>query len=225
MALGDGRNPFDYLIEDDKNPPAQVPEAPAVRYTAAEEFQDALNLEGTGHFAGGSAADFSSSQAYLEQLSVGGGAVEEVALECYSTADEYRDQFAVSGSGVVAEVETLGDYSPTDEFLEMLQKEPAERRRAARIQRVMAAGLVAPAPAPIVLIDVSLTGLRIGSSDPLEVEARVQIELPVQPPLLLGAEVRWCQRHISGNYEIGLHLLPMGAAENAVYREFVERPG
>ncbi len=102
--------------------------------------------------------------------------------------------------------------------------ESSERRRAARIQRVMPAGLIAPVATRVVVIDLSVTGLRIGCVDPLETHSSVQLELPAQPPLRLAARVAWCRLHASGNYEVGLQLAPLGGDQMAAYKAFLASP-
>lgn len=121
-----------------------------------------------------------------------------------------------------ASIEPDPSYKPADECLELLTSEPTERRRGGRIQRVMAAGLVAPAAAGIVIIDLSLTGLRIGAAEPMDPQTSVVVQLPIDPPLALTGKIRWCRGHASGNYELGVQFDPLSMAQHTAYLAFLE---
>lgn len=114
-------------------------------------------------------------------------------------------------------------YTAADEFMDLVSGASSERRTAARIQRVMPAGMALPHSTPIVIIDLSLTGLRIGCVEKLEVHSAIQLDLPLKPePLSLAGRVCWCKEHVSGNYEVGLRLAPLAGEQMAAYRAFLE---
>lgn len=232
MALGERKDPSDFLLGDEEAEAGAAAHAPLPNATAETPGDLPTGLDRLSYLAQGSAVSeqvsrYSTNEAYLEQLQVGSttGPTDEVRLESYSTNQAYLDQLGVGASEVV-EVEALTSYTPADEFLELLEASPSDRRAAARVQRILAAGMLDPTATPIVIIDVSLTGLRLGCVDPLERGTLLQLEIPLQPlPLRVAGQVCWCRQHVSGNYEVGLRLAPLTGEALETYRAFVEGPG
>lgn len=163
------------------------------------------------------APGWGTAEAYLEQLGAPPASDDvPVGTAHYSVMQEFCEQmhFEAPESAVPQTPRPTG-YTNTDEMLERLAATPSERRSEQRVDRLLPADLVEPERTRVVVIDMSPRGVRLGCVEPLARGTPVAIFVG---GMRLQGQVRRCVRHLSGNFEVGIQLEPLGGEEAERYR-------
>ncbi len=164
-----------------------------------------------------SAPGWGTAEAYLEQLGAPPASDDvPVGTAHYSVMQEFCEQMHFEApTETIPQTPPPPGYTNTDELLDRLATTPSERRREERVDRLLPADLVEPERTRVVIIDMSPGGIRLGCVEPLARDTPVAIFVG---GMRLEGHVRRCVRHLSGNYEVGIRLVPLKGHEAERYR-------
>ncbi len=76
---------------------------------------------------------------------------------------------------------------------------------------------------PLLVWDVSTTGMGLWTSDQLALGERIKITIGQPYLLLVEAEVVWCEPHLGGEgFRCGVHVIHQDEKLTSLYRAFTE---